>query len=153
MVKFEFSKETKIWNYIFISAFLALQWTCSKAPWGPLSIWNARTTICCTTSIKIQLKGVPLIKSSYYVTPNSLYYLKIALRKSVYAFRKYNVGNFFWIILLVVLQTNPEIIPSNCDSRRSAIYQGLLEFIWTQECSSRSSNPGPALAILTLWYK
>ena len=26
--------------------------------------------------------------------------------------------------------------------------QGLLEFIWTEGCSGRSSNPGPTLAIL-----
>ena len=29
------------------------------------------------------------------------------------------------------------------------ISQGLLEFIWTEGCLGRSSNPGPALAILT----
>ena len=31
--------------------------------------------------------------------------------------------------------------------------QGLLQSIWTEGCSGRSSNPGPALAILVLWYK
>ena len=31
--------------------------------------------------------------------------------------------------------------------------QGPLEFIWTEGCFGRSSNPGPALAILLLWYK
>ena len=30
------------------------------------------------------------------------------------------------------------------------IIQGLLEFNLTEECSGRSSNPGPALAILVL---
>ena len=38
---------------------------------------------------------VKLIKSSYYITPKSIYYLKIALRKSVYALRTHNVGNYF----------------------------------------------------------
>ena len=31
--------------------------------------------------------------------------------------------------------------------------QGLLEFIWTEGYSGRSSNPDLALAILVLWYK
>ena len=31
--------------------------------------------------------------------------------------------------------------------------QGLLEFIWTGGCSGWTSYPGPALAILPLWYK
>ena len=30
------------------------------------------------------------------------------------------------------------------------VNQGLLEFIWTEGCSGRSSNQGPALAILVL---
>ena len=32
------------------------------------------------------------------------------------------------------------------------IIQGLLEFIWTERCYGRSSDAGPALAILLLWY-
>jgi hypothetical protein len=36
------------------------------------------------------------------------------------------------------------------DSPYDKLIQGLLEFIWTEECSNRSSNPDPALAILVL---
>ena len=32
----------------------------------------------------------------------------------------------------------------------ASFIQGLLEFIWTEGCSDRSSNPGPALNILVL---
>ena len=40
-----------------------------------------------------------------------------------------------------------------CNLETVVFIQGLLEFIWTKVCSGQSSNPGPALAILVLWYK
>ena len=37
--------------------------------------------------------------------------------------------------------------------RSTGTEQGLLEFIWMEGCSGRSTNPGPALAYLKCFQK